>query len=167
MGEKPVGLSIERLDFNGNYCPENCTWANASAQARNRRSGRFVTHNGETLPVFDWAERTGVPSHVIRARLDKLGWTIDKALFSPLVPQEVSIKIAAGKQLKAPIDEYIKALESGESCASIASRYNVTASGIVKAMQRRGLSVGDYTQTTEARRLRGQKIPNSTKKKAA
>lgn len=61
MGKRPEGrYSIERLGVNGDYCKENCVWATAYEQNRNRRNNHFVTYKGETLCLVDWAEKLGI-----------------------------------------------------------------------------------------------------------
>ena len=64
-----VGLSIERKDHNGNYCPENCTFITMNEQARNKTSNVLVTYNGETKCVAEWAEIIGIDAKTIYARL--------------------------------------------------------------------------------------------------
>ena len=83
MGEPPSARhSIERKDPNGDYCPDNCVWATAKEQARNRRNNRIVEFNGEALTIAEWSDRTGIKSATIHARLDR-GWDIAKALAAP------------------------------------------------------------------------------------
>lgn len=81
MGRRPgPGYSLERKDVNGNYEPDNCTWATAKEQARNRRNNRMLTYNGETLPMSVWAERLGIRRGTLKMRLDTHGWSVDRAL---------------------------------------------------------------------------------------
>lgn len=82
MGERPEGMTLDRIDSNGDYCPENCQWATMADQVRNRRSNRMVTFKGETLPMVVWAERVSLPYITVATRLDR-GWTPERALTQP------------------------------------------------------------------------------------
>ncbi len=74
MGARPAGLTIERIDNNGNYEPSNCRWATMREQCYNRRSNRCNTHNGETLTQTEIALKTGRHKSTIYRRM-KLGFT--------------------------------------------------------------------------------------------
>lgn len=60
MGHRPEGKTIDRIDSDGNYEPENCRWALKSEQSRNRKSTINVTRDGMTKCVKDWCDELGL-----------------------------------------------------------------------------------------------------------
>lgn len=86
MGEKPSGLTLERQDVWGDYTKSNCCWATKTAQARNKTTTRWLTFAGEKLCLTEWAERLGIKPKTLRARLDDHGWSVERALTTPVGP---------------------------------------------------------------------------------
>ncbi len=78
------GLTLDRIDNNGNYEPGNLRWADRLTQSNNTRRSRFLEFNGEIHTVSEWARIIKIPVDALSARL-KMGWTIERALTAPLI----------------------------------------------------------------------------------
>ena len=94
MGQRPSPKhELERLNNNGNYAPENCCWATAGEQHRNTRRNHYITFNGETKVLSDWADVLGISRTTLSSRIQR-GWTIGRA-FSSTIQQRRTTALKA------------------------------------------------------------------------
>jgi hypothetical protein len=82
VGLPSPGLSLERIDNDGHYCPENCKWATAEEQNGNTSRCKQVTWRGETMTIKEWGRKLDMSPRRISERLRR-GWDIDRAMTTP------------------------------------------------------------------------------------
>lgn len=85
MGERPEGLTLDRINSAGNYKPGNCRWADWHTQENNRSINRRITFEDQTLTLAQWARVIGCSPEAIGWRL-KAGWSVERALTEPMRP---------------------------------------------------------------------------------
>lgn len=79
-----VGLTLDRIDVNKNYSPDNCRWVTWKVQNNNTRFNHLITFNGATKTLTEWCEVLNLPRDPIYTRLNKLGWSVEQALTTPI-----------------------------------------------------------------------------------
>lgn len=76
--------TIDRIDNNKGYSPDNCRWVNSKVQCRNKRNNKVLTFKGETHPLVVWSEIIGIKANTLHKRIVYLGWSVEKALTTPV-----------------------------------------------------------------------------------
>lgn len=85
MGRKPKGkISIDRINNNGNYSPENCKWSDHYEQANNRRNNVKVTIDNITKTISEWCLVYDLKTSSVFDRINKRGWSPKEALIVPI-----------------------------------------------------------------------------------
>lgn len=83
MGDCPKGMSLDRIDNEKGYAPENCRWASWDVQASNKRVCVYFEWNGQRLTLAEWGKILGIPYDVLRKRY-RNGWNTEKILITPV-----------------------------------------------------------------------------------
>lgn len=77
------GLTIDRIDNDGDYKPSNCRWVTRQEQCLNTRYNRYLEYDGKRQTLTEWAKELGMESHVLSTRLRR-GWSVERALTQPV-----------------------------------------------------------------------------------
>lgn len=153
MGLRPSGMTLERVDNDGPYSPENCVWASRSVQSSNKRITKLVTFRGQTKLLTEWASELDIKYHTLKARLGVLGYSVDEA-FTKSVKYGVGLPGKVYKVRRSPdmskisrgmaratlnLDQVLemrKAHLSGtETFTSLGKKFNVSVTTASNAIQ--------------------------------
>lgn len=74
------GLTLDRIDSNGNYEPKNCRFVPISEQQSNKTNTHFIEYNGEIHTLTEWSKILQIPRSTLSNRINALGWSIERAL---------------------------------------------------------------------------------------
>ena len=77
-------LSIDRINNDGDYSPENCRWITMAAQAANKSTNHLISFDGNTFTMSEWSRRTGIPMSALKDRICRYGWEVGRALTTPV-----------------------------------------------------------------------------------
>lgn len=86
MGLRPEGTTLDRIDRDGDYCPENCRWATPKEQAEDRCNVTLYELNGESHSLAHWAEKSGIAYSTLHERVTRLGWSLERAMNTQPTP---------------------------------------------------------------------------------
>jgi len=126
MGDRPEGYTIDRIDNNAGYSPDNCKWATQSEQCRNRRSNRIIEYEGEKKTLIDWSENIGIEWKVLDDRLRRK-WSVERAFTET---------VGRGSNNPKPVNQYALSgefVKTWSSIKEISEHYKVDKSCISEA----------------------------------
>lgn len=134
MGKRPEGMSIDRIDVNGDYCPKNCRWATVEEQSRNKRDNVYIEYNGQSKIISDWAKDLNISKQTLHKRLNDYDYSVEEA-FNLELHHNKSVKFSGENNPMSKLDETkvkeIKVfLKQGRKTTELSKIYGVSNSVI-------------------------------------
>jgi hypothetical protein len=101
MGPCPHGYTIDRIDNDGDYSPENCRWADRQTQTNNRRNMKFYEHDGKRMTIGQWAKHLKIGYITIQRRLAG-GLPLDLVFYPGRIKRWPDIPASEGSLHRSP-----------------------------------------------------------------
>lgn len=128
MGERPEGTSLDRIDNDGDYCADNCQWANPVEQARNKSNNFLLEYEGRVQCVAAWGRELSIHSSTILNRISR-GDSVGRALSTEYAKKKRPSNI--------PIDKLMEAYEEEPSYRALGLMFGLHKDTVRKAIARR------------------------------
>ena len=103
MDDRPEGMTLDRIDVNGNYEPSNCKWATATEQARNKTNSVYIDYFGKRVHINEAAERSGLSVRTIKDRIHARGLSGDALFAVQMSDAERTKKSGLSRRRKAEV----------------------------------------------------------------